>query len=240
LGALTGALGKAKSDDEVAAVQAALESACTRIPDKAACANKLLPHLAASPVTAKCALLRVLGVIATPPALDAVQAGVADAQPTVRDTAIRVLADWPEPIALPALLNVLRNSEDETHRFLALRGCLRLLESGDQPNQQKVNTYTELLARTQRTDDRKAILSGLANVADPSALKLVEPFLADAQVQAEAELAALKIAGGLAKSAPAEAKAVATRIQAESKNQATRDRAAKILSEISKAEASSR
>jgi len=240
LGALTDALGKARSDDEVAVVQAALESACTRIPDKAACAAKLLPHLTASPIAAKCALLRVLGVIGTPNALDAVQAGVANPQPGVRDTAIRVLSDWPESPALPALLDVLRNSEDETHRFLALRGCLRLLESSDQPSQQKVNTCTELLARTQRTDDRKAILSGLANVADPAALKLVEPFLADPQVQAEAELAALKIAGGIAKSAPAEARAVATKIQAESKNQATRDRAAKILSEINKAGASSR
>jgi HEAT repeat protein len=240
LGALTGALAKAKTDDEISAVQAALESACTRIPDKAACAAKLLPQLATSPVAAKCALLRVLGVVATPNALDAVQTAVANSQPSVRDTAIRVLADWPESPALPALLDVLRSSEDETHRFLALRGCLRLLESGDQPNPQKLKTYTELLARTQRTDDRKAILSGVANVADLAALKLVEPFLADTTVQAEAELAALKIAGGIAKSAPAEARAVAARIQAESKSQATRDRAAKILSELNKAEASSR
>jgi HEAT repeat protein len=232
LGALTTALSKAKTDDEVAAVQAALESACTRIPDKAACANKLLPHLTASPVAAKCALLRVLGVVATPAALDAVQTGVADAQPAVRDTAIRVLADWPEPPALPALLDILRKSEDETHRFLALRGCLRLLESSEQSSQQKLTTFNELIARTQRTDDRKAILSGVANVADPAALKVVEPFLADAQVQAEAELAALKIAGSIAKSAPEEARAIASKIQAESKSQATRDRAAKLLSQM--------
>jgi HEAT repeat protein len=240
LSALTGALGKARSEEEVAVVQAALESACTRIPDKAACAGKLLPHLAASPVSAKCALLRVLGLVATPNALDAVQVAVANPQPAVSDTAIRVLADWPESPALPALLNLLRTSENETHRFLALRGCLRLLEGGDQPASQKLSTYTELLAGTQRTDDRKAILSGLAKVADPAALKLVEPFLADAQVQAEAELAALTIAGGIAKSSPAEARAVAARIQAESKNQATRDRAAKVLAQINKAGSSSR
>lgn len=232
LSALTTALAKAKTDEEVAEVQAALESACTRIPDKAACAAKLLPHLTASPVAAKCALLRVLGVVATPAALDAVQAGVANAQPAVRDTAIRVLADWPEPPALPALLDIFRKSEDETHRFLALRGCLRLLESSEQSSQQKLTTFNELIARTQRTDDRKAILSGVANVADPAALKVVEPFLADAQVQAEAELAALKIAGSIAKTSPDEARAVASKIQAESKSQATRDRAAKLLTQM--------
>lgn len=232
LNLLTSALNKAKSDDEVAVVQAALESACARIPDKTASANQLLPHLMTTPISAKCALLRVMGVIGTPNALEAVQTAVASSQPAVKDTAIRVLADWPEPPALPALLEVLRNSEDETHRFLALRGCLRLLEEGDQPASQKLNIFTELLARTQRTDDRKAILSGVANVADPAALKLVEPYLADAQVQAEAELAALKIAGGIAKSAPDQARAVASKIQAESKNQATRDRAAKLLGQL--------
>ncbi|MEI2724767.1 MAG: hypothetical protein V9H26_14860 [Verrucomicrobiota bacterium] len=71
-------------------------------------------------------------------------------------------------------------------------------------------------------------------MADPAALKLVEPLLADAQVQAEAELAALTIAASIADSAPAEAKAAATRIQTESKNQATRDRAAKVLGQLEK------
>jgi HEAT repeat protein len=232
LGALTDLLARAKTDEEVSAVQAALESACARIPDKAACAARLLPHLSTAPISAKCALLRVLGVVTTATALDAVRSSVASPQPAERDMAIRVLADWPDAPALPALLDVLRTSEDESHRFLALRGCVRLLDLSDQSAPDKVKTYAELVARTQRADDRKAILSGLANVADPAALKLAEPFLNDAQVQAEAELAVLKIAGAIMKSAPAEAKAAAARLKAESKNQATRDGAAKILNRM--------
>jgi HEAT repeat protein len=234
LGKLTDLLAQAKSADDVAAAQAALESACTRIPDKAACADKLLPCLPASPAPARCALLRVLGVVSTANALAAVQAALASQDPTVRDTAVRVLADWSEAAALPGLLEVFRTARDETQRFLALRGCVRLLDLSGQTGPEKVKAYGELMARTQRSDDRKAILSGLANAADPAALKLVEPLLTDAQVQAEAELAALKIAAAIAGSAPTEAKAVATRIKAESKNQATRDRAAKILSRLEK------
>lgn len=234
LGALTDLLAQAKSADEVAAVQAALESACTRIPDKAACADKLLPGLPASPIPARCALLRVLGVVGTANALVAVESALASPEPTVRDTAGRVLADWSDAAALPGLFEVVRTTADETHRFLALRGCVRLLELSRQPLPEKVKAYGELMARTERSDDRKAILSGLANVADPAALKLVEPLLTDTQVQAEAELAALNIAAGVADSAPADAKAAATRIKAESKNQATRDRAAKILDQLEK------
>jgi len=234
LGALTDLLAQAKSADDVAAVQAALESACTRIPDKAACADKLLPSLAASPIPAKCALFHVLGVVSTANALAAVQSALDSPEPAVRDTAVRVLADWSEAPALPALFEVFRTTTDETHRFLALRGCVRLLELSGQSRPEKVKAYGEMMTRTERSDDRKAILSGLANVADPAALKLVEPLLADAQVQAEAELAALTIAASIADSAPAEAKATATRIQTESKNQATRDRAAKVLGQLEK------
>jgi HEAT repeat protein len=185
-------------------------------------------------VPARSALLRVLGVLGTDKALGAVQAAVASPEPTVKDTAVRVLADWSEASALPALLEVFRTTPDQSQRFLALRGCVRLLDASGQPGPEKLKAYGDLLARTERSDDRKAILSGLGNVADPAALKLVEPLLTDAAVQAEAELAALNIAAAIAGSAPADARAAATRIQADSKNQAMRERAAKLLGRLDK------
>ncbi len=229
LGLLTDLLAKAKSTDETADVQAAMESACTRIANKAAAANKLITVFPASSAVAKCSLLRVLGVVGDATALEAVRTAMTDAEPTVRDTAVRVLADWPESVALAPLFEVFSTTTDESQRFLALRGCVRLLEGDGQSNGQKLKTFTELLARTQRADDRKAILSGLANVADPAALKLVEPLLTEPTVQTEAELAYINIATAIAKSAPTEAKAAATRMQTESKNESVRDRAAKIL-----------
>jgi HEAT repeat protein len=229
LGVLTALLAQAKTADELAEVQAALESACARIPDKEACADNLLASFPASPTPAKCALLRVLGVVGNTKALTAVQSALSSPEPTLSDTAVRVLADWVETPALQPLFEVFCTTTDESHRFLALRGCVRLLEPGSQSAEQTLKMYTELLARTQRSDDRKVILSGLANVADPAALKLVEPLLAEPAVRAEAELAAVKIAENVINTAPAEAAAAAARLQAESKNQGVRDRAAKIL-----------
>lgn len=229
LGVLTALLAKANSADEAASVQAALESACTRITDKTVAANQLIAALPGSSTVAKGSLLRVLGVVGDATALEAVRTAMTDADPTVRDTAVRVLADWSEPAALAPLFEVFTSTTDESHRFLALRGCVRLLEDDDLSAPQRLKTFSELLARTQRNDDRKAILSGLANVADPAALKLVEPLLAEPAVQAEAELACITVAAAIVKSAPAEAKAAATRMQTESKNEMVRDRAAKIL-----------
>jgi HEAT repeat protein len=232
LGALTDLLITAKTTNDFPVVQDALESACMRLPDKSACAQQLISRMPAASVVVRCALLRVLGVAGSANALEAVRAATASPDSNVRDTAIRVLAGWPDAAALPSLLELSRSAQEETHRFLALRGCVRLLDEGSQSAAEKLETFTELLSRTDRNDDRKVILSGLGNVRDVAALKLIEPMLANDQIQAEAEMAMLNIANNLVRTAPAEARAVATKLRADSSRQATRDRAARILSEL--------
>lgn len=234
LGALTGLLATASSAGDVAAVETALESVCRRIPDKDAGADQLLAALASSAAPGKGALLRVLGSVGTTKALDAVRSALVSQDAIVQDTAVRVLADWPDVAALPPLLEVFRATKNPTHRFLVLRGCVRLLELGSQTPQQTVNAFGQLLAGAQSADDRKVILSGLGNVSDPAALQLVEPLRANPAIRPEAELAMLNIAAGMVGSDAANAKAVATKLQAESEIAATRDRAAGLLGQIDK------
>ena len=114
----------------------------------------------------------MLGAVATPEALAAVRSSLTHADATVRDAAFRTLADWPETTALPALLEVIRATSDDTQRTLALRGAVRLLALGGQPLAQIVKTYGELLGLARRVEDRKLVLSGLAN-------KPVKAFLLD-------------------------------------------------------------
>jgi HEAT repeat protein len=236
LGTLADLLAKAPSEDDLADVEAALDSACTRLTDKPRCAETLLARLPTSSAPARCALLRVLGSVGTPAGLAAVRASLTHADATVRDAAFRVLADWSEPAAVPALVDIIRAPADDTQRTLALRGAVRLLGLGGQPPAQTVKTYGELLATARRVDDRKLILSGLGNVPDPLALAAVEPLLAEAAIRKEAEAALLSIAAGLAGSSPAQAKTVATRLQKESADATIRDRAAQILQRMDKFE----
>jgi HEAT repeat protein len=199
LGALTDLLAGAATEEDLDAVQDALESACTRIRDKDACAAKLLPLLGNAAPPAKRALLQALGATGTPAALDAVKAALGDAHDTVRDAALRVLAGWPEPAALPTLLELFRASQNDAQRALLLRGCVRLLEADSRPAPEKVKIFSELLAGATRAAERKVILSGLANVADPGALELVQPLLENPDVRAEAKMAADKITAALEK-----------------------------------------
>jgi len=227
---------KAPSEDDMADVEAALDAACARLPDKAGCAAPLLARLPGANAGARSALLRVLGTAGTPDALTAVRSSLTDPDAEVRDSAFRVLADWPEPNALPALVELVRTPANDTQRTLALRGAVRLLALGGQPASQALQSYGQLLGLARRPDDRKLVLSGLGRVPDPAAVKLIEPMLADDAVRKEAEFALLSIAGALAGASPAEAKALAGRLKAESQDAATRERAAQILQSMDKFE----
>lgn len=233
---LTGLLARAKDQQELETVESALESACARLPDKAVCTDKLLARLPACATPARCAILRLLGSLATAPALAAVQTALASPEPTEQETAFRVLADWPEATALPALVDFYSRSTNATQRALALRGCVRLLSLASQPVAQTLKIYAQLVQRATGPDDRRLVLSGLAKVPDPAALKLVEPMLADPAIEAEAEQALLGIASGIVGLAPTEARALAARLKAQSKYAATRARANDLLETLDQVE----
>jgi HEAT repeat protein len=174
-------------------------------------------------------LLRVLGGIADGPSLEAVRASVKSGDPAQRDAAIRILADWPDDGPLPTLLHLFRTTDNPTHRVLALRGSVRLLGLGSRPAAEALKTYADLAAAAERVEDRKLVLSGLATVPDPAAIKAIEPFLADPATAAEAELALAKVAQSLIGTAPSDARAVAERLQKDAKSPAVKKQAAQIL-----------
>ncbi|HNQ88280.1 MAG TPA: HEAT repeat domain-containing protein [Verrucomicrobiota bacterium] len=234
LRAVTSLLAEASSANDLASIEAALQDACRRLPDKAACADQLLACLPGRTTATTCAVLRLLATASTPKALAAIQTARASQDPEVRDAAVRVLADWPETAALPALLDLFRTTDQDTSRVLALRGCVRLLGQGDLSIGQTVKTFAELMANAQRADERKLLLAGLAAVPDTAALELVNSLRTDPQVQDEVELARLGIASGLAATSPAQAKALATELQTQSRKQAVRDRAAQIRNQAEK------
>ena len=236
LGKLAQLLVQTSSEDDIPDAEGALDAACARLSDKNAASEPLLARLpAASPAT-RCALLRVLGTVGTPNALNAVRGSLNHSDASVRDAAFRVLADWPDAAALPALIDFIRTTQQDTQRTLALRGAVRLLGQGDAPAPQTLNTYRELLALAGRVDDRKLILSGIGAVPDPASIALVEPLLSDATVRKEAESALLSIAGGLVGSSPTTAKSLASRLQQGSSDAATRDRATQLLQGLEKVE----
>ncbi len=115
----------------------------------------------------------------------------ADAAP-LRDAAVRALVTWPDTAAAGPILEVAKESENRTHRVLALRAYLRLMkEMPDAAARQRMMQRVRPLATT--PDAKKMLLAALAEVPEPWALAAAESFLDDPAVKAEAEAAIEKI-----------------------------------------------
>ena len=222
-----------KDDTGRGEAQLAAIAVARRIPDAPARADAALAALkAASATPAKCSLLRVLGGIGNAKAYAAVQAALKDRSIEVRDAATRALADWPNTQALQSLLAVFRSTKNRTHRILALRAVVRLLDMGTRPAPERLAILAELLRASRRTEDKRLVLAGLAKVADPAALAAIEPSLAQKDVQAEAELAYLNVARSIIGSAPQKARAAARKLLKVSKNRGLRREAIAIVRQI--------
>jgi HEAT repeat protein len=165
-------------------------------------------------ISARCSLLRVLGGIAGDKALNAVTQALKDSEPKVRDMAVRELAAWPNAAAAQALLEIIRDTENQTHRLLSLRGLVRSLSlPADEPSvEDRVRIYRDVVAKARGPQDKKLLLSGLANVAHPDTLKIAIACLDDEPVRTEAALATLKIAASICGARPEKAKAAAQKV----------------------------
>jgi len=216
VGDLVDLLGRAVADADRDPVEKALAAICSRAKRADACAAPILAALKTAAVPARASLLRALGRLNAPEALQALRAATEDKEPTVRDAAIRTLAENGGLEAAPDLLRLAHKAAEPAHRVLALRGYWRLVGlAADKPLDERLKMCEAGMAVSARPEDRKLGLTELASVPHPDALKLAESLRADAAVRAEAEAAAVRIAAALLGSHRAEAQAALERLAAD-------------------------
>jgi len=229
LAALVDLLAKAKAANESAAAEAALRAACARMPDKEAAAERLAASLARAGAEAKPALLRTLGQLGGAKALEAVRDAVKEANEPIRDAALRVLGDWPDPAASPFLLDVAKSSDNKKYKILALRGFIRLIGLGEQPADKRLAMCKEAMGLADRDEEKKLVLGALGGVPAAEALAMVVPHLDAGAMKDEASAAAVSIAEKIAGSHPAPvAEAMKTVLKATT-NQDLQKRAGRVL-----------
>jgi len=185
-------------------------------------------------VSVKCSLLRVLGGIANNKALETVVGASRETEPAVRDTAIRALVKWPNATAAEALLDIYLQTDNRTHRLLALRGFARLsaLPAQNRPVQEMLEMCRRAMNHADSVAEKKLVLSSLANVGDAEALIMVESFLQSEEIRAEAAIAAIRIAGAIAQKDPDKAVAAMNNLLVDLQDENLRSRAEEVLREI--------
>jgi len=218
--------------DDRSALESALAALLKRIEDNEKQATPLLAALSAAPLQAKPALIRLLVIPATPSAQRAVEMALRDPSTDIKDAAVRTLSQWPHPAPAETLLSLAQSAADRTHKVLALRGYVRLAGLTENPTAM----YARALDLARRPDDKKLVLAGLGSASSASALALVEKYLADNTLRAEAAAAAVQIADRLRSSDPARAKTSLKNIIALLPGSPTARRAQEIINDLEKYE----
>ncbi|NLH73183.1 MAG: HEAT repeat domain-containing protein [Verrucomicrobia bacterium] len=193
---------EARDDAEAALAQAF--SRMNNAEDQSAAVRNFLEH-ETKPET-RASLIKLLLACPDSQALAAVKASLSDANPLVREAAMRTLAEWPDISAWEPLSEVYRKAETEARRVVALRGLVRLLgEENQKPTQTLIDRYRALFASAKSDTDGKLILGTLARCAHPEALKLAVEQLGVTGVRTEASAAVRQIAEAIKASHPKEA-----------------------------------
>jgi hypothetical protein len=104
----------------------------------------------------------------------------------------------------------------------------------DRSTADTIAMYKQALGLAKTVDEKKSVLSGLANARSIDALKLVQAQMADPALRAEAELACVQVASNARDAGPEEARAALTAIIKSTKNDGLRKRAQGVINEMDK------
>jgi len=210
------------------AIEQAIASVFKRVSDKDSQVKPVLAALATAPPQAKPTLLRLLGRPATVKALEAIISALADSEAEVRETAVRILSQWPNPAPAEYLLTIAHNSSSRTEKVLALRGYVRMAGMSKNPTAM----YVRAMELAERPEDKKLVLAGLGRADSLQALELVEQYLKDQQLQAEAALAVIQIAGRLQQNDTARAKSALRNVVAVVNDSRIKQRAQDVINKM--------
>jgi len=227
LAAVAGLLLKAPSqelEDAVVAIGQRVEDASTR-------SDPVLALLdGARDPTARGAVLRVLGRLGSDKALPILLREMGSADSGLRTEAVRALAAWPGPAPMQDLWQVATTATDLTQHVLALRGYVQMVGMpSDVPAAQKAGRLGQAMAVARRADEKKLILSVLAQCACVEALDLAASALADPALKAEAGMAIAAIGPSVMADHGDKVGTLLNRVLAETDNRSLQQRINQIL-----------
>ncbi len=217
----------AQSKAEREEAQRTLAAVARKIPEDQSSSLPILEVLpSVTQVDAKCSLLGALGKIGDNSAIPAVLLALTDENEQVADAAVRSLADWPNPAPSNDLLNIAKQSENQTHRILALRGFIRMIGLDTSSSaQQIVEKYKQAMDLSTEIGEKKMVLGGLSNEKSPDALEMAAAFLDDVDLQQEAQAAVVKIAEFTIKTKPERTKEFLQKVIQTTKSEPLKQRA---------------
>lgn len=185
---------KDPSAKETAAARDALKTAALRMADREAAAAKLAGYLKDASAENQSFLLELLGRVSGKKALEVVVAGAKSHDAALKDAATRVLGEWVNADAAPALLDIAKNDPDGKYQVRALRGYIRIARQLQLPNDERLAMFHTAMEAASRAEEKQIALDILSRIPSPRTLKLAVSYLDQPELKNAAADAAVKIA----------------------------------------------
>jgi len=163
---------------------------------------------------ARASVLRLLGKLGGKDSYAALHNYVKSDDKTIKDAAIRAVAEFPTPEPLADLIALCRDEATEkVHKVLALRGAVRMLSlDAARDRAETVKLAKDIIELASTDDDKKLVISGLAEVKQPGILEMLTPFMDNQALVAETQAAVLKLAPDVWAYSPQETSATLAKI----------------------------
>jgi HEAT repeat protein len=183
----------ARSPSERDDVERTLTAAIKR-GENARASDVLKAFQSASQEEVKVSLLQTMGDVGDSLYLTVLKRSLSDENSAVRRSAILALSVWPDATPADDLIGVARNSTEENHNVLALRGYIKLITlPSNRSSAACVALLKDAMTIATRETEKKAVLGALPQYACPEALALAQSVLADTTLANEAEIAVKRI-----------------------------------------------
>jgi HEAT repeat protein len=211
------------------AAEQALSAVCAKSDSPMSYTLRLTSQLAKASPAQKSVLLRVLGVVGGTNALSAVREAAKDSDAQVRDDAIRVLCSWKTADAAGDLLELAKNSPNQSHKTAALRGYINLVRDENLPTEKKIEFCRQAAALIQRDEEKKLLLGALSAIPSAEALSMAMAYLDAPATRDEASFAAVTISENIVEQKPAEVAEALQKVLKATENRDVRNRARQTL-----------
>ncbi len=207
LAILVAMLTNAEQDRDRKGAENALQTAAVRMPDREATALQLSGAMSGASTATQASLLRILGAMGGPTALETIAGAVKGGDDELQDVGTRVLGEWITPDAAPELLTIA--ASESKYKVRALRGYLRIARQLNLEPQERLKMGAEALKIAERAEERRLVLGVLARCPSPAAIDMARTLLDDAAVRPQAAETIVVIAERIKDQDPAAASAAA-------------------------------
>jgi HEAT repeat protein len=180
----------------------ALRTACVRMPDRDACAEKLVAAMATAGTEQKVAVLDILGQVAGDKALAAIVAAARSDDAALQDASTRLLGGWMTADAGPPLLDLAKTMPAGKFQDRAFRGYLRILRQFTPGDGERATMGKAAYAAARDVDDRRAVLDAVKRTPTMDILRMTADAGEVPELRDEAREAAAMIVTKMANAPP--------------------------------------